>query len=62
MSTATVTFSDPDDSGRVKITIDFDPPLSSVSDQPAPYTHVMAAMALQYAREKFAEGRWMNDP
>ncbi len=55
MSTATVTFRDPDDSGRVEITIDFDPPLTSAPDQPAPYTHAMAAMALQYAREKFAE-------
>ena len=40
----------PDD----EITVDFDPPLGK-SDQPAPYTHAMAAMALQYAREKFAE-------
>ena len=53
MSTATLTFRDPNDNGRVEITLDFDPPLSH--DKPAPYTHAMAAMALQYAREKFAE-------
>lgn len=56
MSIATVTFSDPDDTGQIQITVDFDPPLDSAPDKLAPYTHSLAAMALQYAREHFAEG------